>query len=236
MLKWLDKYMDNLKSPYWEVYFSIIVIAFGIAGTAIIFIDPMGLASKFGNTGSFLGGLFTIAAVVIAIISYKKSKNDHINRVVFDKKHEVTLEILPSLQECLEMEIWTLRSQLEGLERNINIEYHGVQSHNLLKLKVRLELSERSLKNLGAVKDSGDMFYKKLIKLINEIHFNSAVVCNLKKVEEGQRTSLLMEILKSDVYIEYIKTENDNSKKSLFDINNRKVELLVDKVLTNYFV
>lgn len=102
MFKWLDKYMDNLKSPYWEVYFWIAVIAIGIAGTAVIFIDPVGLASKFGNAGSFLGGLFTIAAVFVAVIAYKSSIRSHHDKIILEAFGELSLEIIPELLKTIE--------------------------------------------------------------------------------------------------------------------------------------
>ena len=116
MFKHLDKYMDNLKSPYWEVYFWIFVIAIGIAGTVIIFIDPTGLASKFGNAGSFLGALFTIAALIVAVIGYKANKRAKRNRLGLEAQAALLFEILPKLMEGIEKEAMRLRVKSQKLK------------------------------------------------------------------------------------------------------------------------
>lgn len=87
MLKQLDKYMDNLKSPYWEIYLFIGVAILGIAGIVIIFIDPKGLASKLGNAGSFIGGLIAFMAFILAAHEYLKytrnrGQNEQVNLAI----------------------------------------------------------------------------------------------------------------------------------------------------------
>ena len=235
MPKSLDKYMDNLNSPYWEVYFWIVVIAIGIAGTAVIFIDPMGLAGKFGNAGSFLGGLFTIVAVFIAVIAYKASKNEHKNRVVFDKKQEVEIEILPDLKESLKIEIFFINYQLKTLTQDINSKTSENNGSSLLKLKIRLEINEKYLKRLGSVKYSGSTHYKKLIKLINDVHFYQSLIFKLNELKDPEKGSMVDEINKSEVFVNYIKPDDSNLSKDIFDIKNEKVESLVRDVLTHYF-
>jgi hypothetical protein len=42
MFKKLDKYMDDLKSPYWEIYIYLIAITFLMAGTITIFFGDQG--------------------------------------------------------------------------------------------------------------------------------------------------------------------------------------------------
>lgn len=116
MLRELDKYMDNLKSPYWEVYFWIIVIAIGIAGTVVIFIDPMGLASKFGNAGSFLGGLFTIVAVVIAITTFKKMQNENKERLKFDTINQLEVEIIPKIENTMIVNLIFIKDKIYQLK------------------------------------------------------------------------------------------------------------------------
>lgn len=94
-----NNYMDNLKSPYWEVIISIIIIAVSIGGTGIIFIDSEGLGSKLGNTGSFLGGLFTIIGVIVAFFAYHTGKLEHKKQLLFKLKSELEIEILPEIAD-----------------------------------------------------------------------------------------------------------------------------------------
>lgn len=143
MLKRLDKYMDNLKSPYWEVYFWIIVIAFGIAGTVVIFTDPMGLANKFGNAGSFLGGLFTIAAVVVAVIAYKRSKIEHKESLLFEIKSELEIEFLPELKILLKENINELRKCWNEIRKNEGVRHE--KQVKVIEIKSKFELLKKQL-------------------------------------------------------------------------------------------
>jgi len=167
MLKRLDKYMDNLKSPYWEVYFWIIVIAIGIAGTAVIFIDPMGLAGKFGNAGSFLGGLFTIVAVFIAVIAYKASKKEHKENLLFEIKSELEIEFLPELRDLLVKYVKSLVVNLGKIRRKEDIT-NEIKTETL-KIRSELKINTQFLKNktlylskLGGLDDEYRQSYEDL--------------------------------------------------------------------------
>lgn len=72
MIKQLDKYMDNLKSPYWEVFALVIFLSLVFASILTMFIASPELADKLGNTGSFLGGVIAVLAFPIGIREYLK--------------------------------------------------------------------------------------------------------------------------------------------------------------------
>ncbi|MCK8124649.1 hypothetical protein MTF66_06540 [Pseudoalteromonas sp. 2CM39R] len=217
MLKKLDKYMDNLKSPYLEVYFWIVVIASAIAGTTVIFIDPMGLASKFGNAGSFLGGLFTIAAVFVAVIAYKSNIRSHHNKIILEAFGELSIEIIPKLLKTIESDSRKLRVDVYKLI-NGNSDVSKEVSDRVKKRFYTLEELKNKIKvkmNYINVYSNNQKGYpepfKELINIINEqLKFSYYLVnedkdlrdpIELKKylewVEEG-----LSEI---DFYNKYIK-------------------------------
>lgn len=72
MLKKLDKYMDNLKSPYWELILYFIFFIFFFSSLITILIASPELAGKLGNTGSFLGGIIAVLAFPLGVREYLK--------------------------------------------------------------------------------------------------------------------------------------------------------------------
>ena len=210
MFKLLDKHMDNLKSPYWEVYFWIIVIAFGIAGTAIIFIDPMGLASKFGNTGSFLGGLFTIVAVFIAVIAYKRSKIEHKENLLFEIKSEIEILLLPEIEQAIKTNLKSLIPILNEIRREKVVSHENQKK--LIDIKNNIELPVQQLikktaylNKLGGLKKEHLQSYHALQVLVGDI-INIFQIINYHKDEidkENQFFEQQLELLGS--HSEFIK-------------------------------
>ncbi|MBZ2192027.1 hypothetical protein JFJ09_07330 [Pseudoalteromonas arctica] len=182
MFKWLDKYMDNLKSPYWEVYFWIIIIAVGIAGTVVIFADPMGLASKFGNAGSFLGGLFTIAALIVAIRAYKKNIREHHDRIILESYGELTIYFMPNLFNTIENEARFLRKDISKINKG-----------NLIEIK---EVSDKVKSRFYALKDLKILFVRK----INYIRMYSNNTDNYPESFK-ELISIIDELLKFSFYL-----------------------------------
>ena len=235
VLKSLNKYMDNLKSPYWEIYFWIFIIAIAIAGTAIIFIDSEGLASKFGNTGSFLGGLFTIAAVFVAVLAYKASKKSDQESLIFNKKQEIKSDILPGLQGCLELQAWLINSNMETLRDNKNYEFKFKDNVELRVLRDRLEKSNRYLTNLKAVKTTENASYDTLIKLVGDINFYNNLIPKVKDMEESQQNEIIKGIFETDNFKNFIKIDEKSPPKTIFDMENAKVRALISDVNVKYF-
>lgn len=241
MFKWLDKYMDNLKSPYWEVYFWIIVIAFGLAGTAIIFIDPMGLASKFGNAGSFLGGLFTIVAVIIAVIGYKASKNENHKRMGLEAQAELSFKLLPMLMESIESEANYLRSVIyEAKHRKWDVlddEYRKVDERikNLDNTKKDFMVKINYLKKYLDIKNKNDEPYRELLTLINEVlklskSFTTRIKYVDKKIINHEVFEIRKNMLEIAFYKKYIKRSVEQNhgltcKSDFVDLNKELIRL-----------
>ncbi|MEM5550106.1 hypothetical protein WNY63_05105 [Pseudoalteromonas neustonica] len=174
MLKWLDKYMDKLKSPYWEVYFWIAVIAIAIAGTVVIFIDPMGLASKFGNAGSFLGGVFTIAAVFIAVIAYKRSKIEHKENLLFEIKSEIEIQLFPEIEQAIKINLKNLIPIINEVRREKIVSHENQKE--LIDIKNNIEVPVQQLikktaylDKLGGLKQEYLQSYDDFLVLIGGI-------------------------------------------------------------------
>lgn len=240
MFKNLDKYMDNLKSPYWEVYFWIFVIAIGIAGTVVIFIDPVGVANKLGNAGSFLGGLFTITAVFIAIVTYKSGKSEYKNRLVLDRKSEIVIEIIPEIQDALIFEIMDINTSIEFIKGGNNelIEGDIISSKSrLIELKSRLDLHVKYLVKFNSLNKEAECSYNTLIELITNTILYRKVIAAQNKLDDVTGKNLIQEIVSSNIYKTYFETESSyqNFKEGLFKIENKVVEGLISEVLEKYF-
>lgn len=208
--------MDNLKSPYWEVYFWIFIIAIAIAGTAIIFIDSEGLASKFGNAGSFLGGLFTIAAVFIAVIAYKSSKKETHNRLGLESHAELSFELLPNLMESLEKSAYNVRGEIGSAKKmDWDLDISSIaritqNKENIENLKKLLLIKVSYLKAFTKIGDKKDKPFLDLLDFINEfiqilnyllspsIHFEGQIISIRKQRVESY-------MFKTDFYIKYLK-------------------------------
>ncbi|ALS32753.1 hypothetical protein PTRA_a1555 [Pseudoalteromonas translucida KMM 520] len=171
MLKWLDKCLDNLKSPYWEFYILVGAVIFGISGSIVIFIDPNGSAEKFNNIASFLGGLFTVIGVIIAFIAYERSKVQHKKNRLLDIQSEIEFEILPklvnSMNSCLHHGVYSLRVIRNG--EAINNETITKILKNIDELSIiRKELETKTgyLNKLGGLKSNYEDSYEELNLLI----------------------------------------------------------------------
>ncbi|MBH0074656.1 hypothetical protein I6F48_03645 [Pseudoalteromonas sp. SWYJ118] len=244
MLKKLDKYMDNLKSPYWEVYFLIIVIAIGIAGTAVIFIDPMGLASKLGNAGSFLGGLFTIAAVVIAIITFKKMQSENKERLKFDTINQLEIEIIPNIVNTMIDNLIFIKDKIYQLktlkvELNADEEQEILNRHENLKnlinqYEIKLKYLER---NIGTNIDK-IIWESDFTNFINSFNYLLEKLSSEPIEVEGELINVRYEFIKSirnHIYQEYIKSSIHLEKRNfvyksklkfLYDITSRKSKVI----------
>ncbi|MBH0069335.1 hypothetical protein [Pseudoalteromonas sp. NZS100] len=209
--------MDNLKSPYWEVYFWIIVIAIGIAGTAVIFIDPMGLASKFGNAGSFLGGLFTIAAVVIAVITYKTSKKEHRRNTSLNWLLELEQGILPLLEQQLSTVINMAATAINHLQfprDNSDIseawlELIEKQNQSLRVLGIKLSMLIGRLEYLNYVNVKYSNYFTETLELIDYILYSSKKSTGILKERKSDKfekikLKFLSEIEANELHKKYI--------------------------------
>lgn len=72
MIKKINKYMDDLKSPYWEPIGYFIFLLFVFSSIITILTASPELASKLGNIGSFLGGGIAVLAFILAVREYLK--------------------------------------------------------------------------------------------------------------------------------------------------------------------
>lgn len=243
MLKKLDQYMDNLKSPYWEVYFWIIVIAIGITGTTVIFIDPIGLASKFGNTGSFLGALFTIAALIVAVIGYKANKRENRNRLGLEAQAALLFEILPKLMEGIENEAMRLRREIATAKDNDwkldqSKEFIIIQNRNQLDdLKKNLMIKVNYLKHFTEVENKNDESFIALLNFIDEIikisEYLTVQPIIINKQEFDIRKSRIENyMLKNDFYIKYFKRSVDGILFHAEDENDMRHQL--EKLESNF--
>lgn len=215
MLKRLDKYMDKLKSPYWEVYFWIAVIAIGIAGTTIIFIDPVGLASKFGNAGSFVGGLFTIAAVVIAIITFKKMHNENKERLKFDTINQLEIEIIPQIVNIMIgdliyikdkiYQLKTLKVQLNADEEKEILDKHENLKSLINQYEIKLKYLERNI-GLNPDKIGWEVEFTNFINSFNYL-LEQLSVEYIEIGEEAVSTrDMFLGQLNNNIYKEYIES------------------------------
>lgn len=222
MLKNLDKYMDNLKSPYWEIYFWIIIIAIGIAGTAVIFIDPMGLASKLGNAGSFLGGLFTIAALVIAITTFRKMQSENKERLKFDTINQLEVEIIPNIEnEMIDNLIFikdkiyqlkTLKVELNADEKKEILDKYETLKNLINQYEIKLKYLERNIgHNIDKIKWESD--FTNFISSFNDL---------LKKLSSepievgGELINVrneFVESIRNHIYQEYIESSINLGKR-----------------------
>ncbi|MEH6479715.1 MULTISPECIES: hypothetical protein [Pseudoalteromonas] len=241
MFKWLDKYMDNLKSPYWEVYFWIFVIAIGIAGTVIIFIDPKGLASKFGNAGSFLGALFTIAALIVAVIGYKANKRENSNRLGLEAQAALLFEILPKLIEGIEKEAMRLRGNIAKAKDNDwkldqSEEFIIIQKRNQLdELKKNLMIKVNYLKHFTEVENKNDESFIALLNFINEImkiseYLTAQPIISNEQEFNIRKIKIEHYMLNSVFYIKYFKRSVDGmlsltTAEDAYDMRNQLEEL-----------
>lgn len=147
MFQWLDKYMDNLKSPYWEVYIFIGAAIFGIAGIVITFIDPKGLGDKFGNSGSFIGGLVAFLAFILAAHEYLKyTKNRGQNEQV-----NLAVNLLPKFSKKTNYFYYRISNSIEKTSELIKL----YPNHDINKTKNYL--------------NSTEAIYKELIDYVDEI-------------------------------------------------------------------
>lgn len=238
MLKKLDKYMDNLKSPYLEVYFWIAVIAIGIAGTTVIFIDPMGLASKLGNAGSFLGGLFTIAAVFVAVIAYKSSKKENHNRLGLESHAELLFEVLPNLIVILEKSAYNIRREIaDAKKKDWDLDTSSIarisqNKENIENLKNLLLIKVSYLKAFTKVGYKQDKPFRELLEFINEViqslnQLLSPPIQFEDKILDIRKQRVESYLLKTDFYLKYLKrsVEEMDGNTKIEDANDLKLKL-----------
>ncbi|MBH0011010.1 hypothetical protein I6F66_02845 [Pseudoalteromonas sp. NZS100_1] len=74
MLRKLDKYLDDVVSPYWEILLYFLLGLFMLTGLIVIFFCDKSLADKFSSFGSFAGFLVSIAAFIYARREYLRQR------------------------------------------------------------------------------------------------------------------------------------------------------------------
>ena len=236
--------MDNLKSPYWEIYFWIAVIAIGIAGTAIIFIDPEGKASKFGNAGSFLGGLFTIAAVVIAIITLRKMQSENEERLKFDTINQLEIEIIPKIVDVMIDDLIFIKEKIYQLKTpedvlNADDKKQMLDKHESFKslinqYKVKLKYLEKNI-GVNVEKIEWEVSFSNFTDSFNYLLQNLSI----EYLEIGKGTVNTKDIylgpLKNHIYNEYIESSihlekggfvYDSRLKFIDDVYERKNKVI----------
>lgn len=240
MLKRLDKYMDNLKSPYWEpiLYFIFFICVFSSIIT-ILTASP-DLAGKLGNTGSFLGGVIAVLAFCLGVkeyLKYTRHRGFHdLNRL----KNELlpTFEIEFSLNQSNLLVLISNIAKYENAEiarENIkNIDVLAVKNYFVdLHLKVETSLdmvisASPHLKfDLEAIRDE----FKNTI-LVWE---HAAIFCYnfqdekiLSCVETKHRKQFLYELNKSEIYAAF--TENNNKGSEVFRKYSEELLGLISKI------
>lgn len=126
MLKRLDKYMDNLKSPYWEVYATLLVFTLLLSSLffsgACFFMDEVKMLDVLGSFGSLVGGMFTCLAVYFAYKAYIDAKASFINNLTLEIKIKIKVELVPNLKNnicdsIIEMSIYIHKFKKENLKK-----------------------------------------------------------------------------------------------------------------------
>lgn len=150
MLKRLDKYMDNLKSPYWEVYAMLLVFTLLLSSLfllgACFFMDEVKMLDVLGSFGSLIGGMFTCLAVYFAYKAYIDAKNLYIKNLTLELKIKIKIELIPNLSSALITSITTIPKfiyKLESgeLENKMKMELNKITtqlSHHRDELDIKL--------------------------------------------------------------------------------------------------
>lgn len=211
--------MDNLKSPYWEFYILVGAVIFGISGSIIIFIDPDGLAERFTNAASFLGGIFTIVGVIIATIAYKASKAEHRRNTSLNWILELEQEILPLLEQQLLTVINITATAINHLQLsrdNIEIseawlEVAEKQNQSLRVLGIKFSMLIGRLEYLNYVNEKDSNYFAEALRLIDYLLYSSkksTSILKARKLDKFERlkSKFLSEIEANELHEKYIET------------------------------
>ncbi|MGR3981757.1 hypothetical protein [Pseudoalteromonas sp. 1181_04] len=74
MLRKIDKYLDDVVSPYWEFLLYLLLGLFMVTGLIVIFFCDKSLADKFSSFGSFAGLFVATAAFIYARREYLRQR------------------------------------------------------------------------------------------------------------------------------------------------------------------
>lgn len=227
MLKSLDKYMDNLKSPYWEFYFLAGAMIFGISGGFVIFIDPNGLAEKFTNIASFLGGLFTVVGVIIAFIAYRKSRIEHKENLLFEAQTEIEVNLLLGLDQEIIIFINKINKIIAQINDNKSVGKLQLE-RNISELDVfRLKFERMTLylNRLGALNQKYENGYDSFMHTLCDIKLANTYLIKIiqstddnKQIYKDQLEKLLDSCVFCKKYLVKLGANNQLSIKDNFTI------------------
>ncbi|MBB1338206.1 hypothetical protein [Pseudoalteromonas sp. SR44-2] len=102
MFKFLDKFMDDLESPYWPIYGMILTFAFIFTVIVVLFFFHMygkyKMLSSWANVSSIISTILTLCGLIYAIAAYKKSRSEHKVSISISWVLELENEVLPKLK------------------------------------------------------------------------------------------------------------------------------------------
>ena len=147
MFKKLDKYMDDLKSPYWEFYIYIVAIIFLIVGTITIFFGDHGLGQKFANFGSFLCG-------VIALIALIYARHEYLRQRGLNERVGIITNSLPKVKGFLGSNFVMISSNYHSITSGFKDSKTGVFSNHLEEC----ELEDIAIENQRLIEELSNIW------------------------------------------------------------------------------
>lgn len=213
--------MDNLKSPYLEVYALIIFLSLVFASIFIILTASPELASKLGNTGSFLGGVVAVLAFCLGIKEYLK----YTRHRGFNDLNRLKNELLPTFEKELDLNQVILLVLVSNISKNDNpeiikrnikyIDALAVKTYFIdfrIKVETSLNLVMSASPHLKSdLEEIRDAFISNIL-----VWENAAIFCYHFQADEKSlplkkdyKKEFLTALNESEIYTAFTKSDNE---------------------------
>ena len=224
MFKKLDKYMDDLKSPYWEIYIYLIAITFLMVGTITIFFGDHGLGQKFANFGSFLGG-------IIALIALLYTRHEYLRLRGLNERIGMITNTLPRLKGFLSGNFVMIASNYHTVTCGFKCNKTGIDSDYLEEF----EREDIDIENQMLIEELGSIWREYKVQHIKILEAGADLTSSYLDIHE--QIKVLIESLDDVLFFiaKSLKHYNYSSRESkLLEIRLTK-NLYFQKYIQNKF-
>lgn len=215
MLKKLDQYMYNLKSPYWEVYLMILIPTLLFSAcllSSCLLFNEEGMLNILGSLGSLVGGIFTFVAVLFAYKTYIDAKNFYIRNLTLELEIKIKVELVTNLGEVLLYSLERAPKFIDRAEKGTlsNEDFIGIHKiiEKLRSHQNELEIKLNYLIELKSAEKEKLDFQNPLLKLANEVTSIFNALEKIKHYPNGANVFLINNVYETDIYKKYLKENN----------------------------